>query len=87
MTPEALRLARELEQAYADDAYFQQHAAELRRLHALNAELLKALEWIDRRCSKDYFTDKHPLHQIHWEMAHDAGACARAAIARTTGEQ
>ena len=33
--PEALRLARELEQAYADDAYFQQHAAELRRLHAI----------------------------------------------------
>jgi hypothetical protein len=55
-------------------------AAELRRLHAVNAELLKALKWIDRRCPK-HLLDSDP-HKIHREAAYDAGASARAAIAK-----
>lgn len=58
-------------------------AAELRRLYALNQELLVALHWIADRCPV-HLSD-HPLHGIHREMAHDAGACARAAIARAEG--
>lgn len=52
----------------------------LNRQYALNAEMLKALEWIADRCPV-HLVD-HPLHNIHKEMAHDAGACARAAIAK-----
>jgi hypothetical protein len=57
-------------------------AAELRRLHAVNAELLEALKWIDRRCPK-HLLDSDP-HKIHRETAYDAGASARAAIAKAT---
>ena len=42
--------------------------------------LLEALRWIDRRCPEPNWADVEP-HRIHFEMAHDAGACARAAIA------
>lgn len=73
---EALRLARELEQAYADDAYFQQHAAELRRLHALNAELLEALKGV-----LVWGTDED------WKNAKIWCEKARAAIAKAEGEQ
>jgi hypothetical protein len=59
-------------------------AAELRRLHALNVELLEALHWIDRRCPKRLMDQA--LHKIHQEAAHDAGARARAAIARAEGK-
>ena len=55
----------------------------VRRLHALNGELLEALRWIDRRCPKRLMDQE--LHKIHQEAAHDAGACARAAIARAEG--
>jgi hypothetical protein len=41
--------------------------------------LLEALRWIDRRCPEPNWADVEP-HRIHFEMAHDAGACARAAI-------
>ncbi len=54
--------------------------AELRRLHIVNAELLEALKWIDRRCPK-HLLDLDP-HKIHREAAYDAGASARAAIAK-----
>jgi hypothetical protein len=85
---EALRLADELDgipladmtEALADDA-----AAELRRLHALNGELLEALRWIERRCPAQLLLQD--LHRIHMEAAHDAGACARAAIAAAEGEK
>jgi len=43
--PEALRLAQELD-AYHTMACHKQAAAELRRLHALNGELLEALKAI-----------------------------------------
>lgn len=51
-------------------------------LNAVGAELLRldaALRWIAVRCPA-HLMDQ-PLHVIHKEMAHDAGACARAAIA------
>ena len=74
--PEALQLANELEIfAGAFEA-----AAELRRLHSVNAELLKSLEWIANRCPDDMLI--LPLNPIHQEASYDAGACARAAIAK-----
>ena len=45
--PEALRLAEQLETEWGDDCELEAAAAELRRLYALNAELLEAL----RKCS------------------------------------
>ena len=80
--PEALRLADELE-AQAD-TYDSAAAEELRRLHALNTELLYALQWIADRCPAQLAD--HPLHDIHKEIAYDAGACARTAIAKTTNQ-
>ena len=79
--PEALRLADELDWSAKFKA-----AKELRRLHAEN-EWLKAdnerlretLQWIASRCPTDQFVDLQP-HRIHLEAAHDAGACARAAL-------
>ena len=59
-------------------------AAELRRLHDLNGELLEALRWIERRCPAQLLLKD--LHSIHMEAAHDAGACARAAIAKAEGQ-
>ena len=58
--------------------------AKIDRLEKLNAELLKAHYWISNRCFEQLMD--HPLHQIHKEMAHDAGAYSRAAIAKV-GEQ
>jgi hypothetical protein len=81
--PEALRLAAVLPQF--GGATCVQAAYELRRLHALNAELLDALRWIDRRCHALY-TDE-PLNDRHREMAHDAGACARSAISNVEAVQ
>ena len=46
-------------------------AAELRRLHAVNAELLEALRWVARVYAMDY----------------EYQAKARAAIAKAEGEQ
>ena len=80
--PEALRLADDLEAfaAHGGGAMDKQAAAELRRLHIVNAKLLEALNWIDRRCPK-HLLDSDP-HKIHREAAYDAGASARAAIAK-----
>ncbi len=82
--PEALRLADDLEIDYFGEVVPYKAAAELRRLHAVNAELLEALRWIERRCPAQLL--QQDLHRIHMEAAHDAGACARAAIAKATGE-
>jgi len=50
-------------------------------LRALNAELVEALRWIDMRCPAILLD--HPLHRgLHMEAAYDAGACARAALAK-----
>jgi hypothetical protein len=51
----------------------------------VNAELLEALRWIERRCPAQLLLKD--LHRIHMEAAHDAGACARAAIAKAEGEK
>lgn len=81
--PEALRLADILiADAYWSPMLGEQAAAELRRLHALNTELQFALQWIADRCPAQLMD--HPLHDIHKEIAYDAGACARAAIAKAT---
>ena len=47
-------------------------------LKAQRDALLEALRWIADRCPV-HLSD-HPLHNIHKEMSHDAGARARAAI-------
>ena len=94
--PEALRLADALERSVKriddeDDVidlarwFVEDAETELRRLHAVNTELLEALDWIASRCPEQLLA--WPLHAIHQESAHDAGACARAAIAKATGEQ
>ncbi len=66
--PKALRLADDLEAfaAHGGGAMDKQAAAELRRLHAVNAELLEALRWIATVNAMDYEYQK----------------CARAAIAK-----
>jgi hypothetical protein len=81
----AIRLARLLEAwTLGKPTYHRKAAVELRRLSALNGELLEALHWIDRRCPKRLMDQA--LHKIHQEAAHDAGARARAAIARAEGK-
>jgi hypothetical protein len=79
----ALRLADDLEIDYVGEVVAYKAAAELRRLHAVNGELLEALRWIERRCPAQLLLKD--LHRIHMEAAHDAGACARAAIAKAEG--
>jgi len=83
--PEALRLADALMEPVVLDKHAMQAAAELRRLHAVNEELLEALKWIERRCPELFIKEPIPT-KLHWEAAYDAGACARAAIAKATGE-
>jgi len=67
--PEALRLAEHLE----DQGYYldSDAAAELRRLHEVNAELVEALKQI---------IDLPEDSRIHYKVA-------RRAIAKATGEQ
>jgi hypothetical protein len=55
------------------------------RLIAQRDALLSALLWIDKRCPQAFMDC--PLHTIHREMAHDAGAYARAAIRAVEGEK
>lgn len=78
--PEALRLADDLDQCHAGHVYegptiFSEAAAELRRLHEVNQELLEALKAI-----KDgtQFWESYPLEHCYGK--------ARAAIAKATGE-
>ena len=79
---EALRLARELEACPTIN--YKDHAAELRRLHALNGELLEAL-LEERRVRLMGQED-----DVHWESLRDmrraAIAATDAAIARAEGE-
>ena len=76
--PEALRLAASLA-AHSLSRHGQtQAAAELRRLHDLNQELLEALKLIEHATA--------PTHDdgAYHENAHEL---ARAAITKATGEQ
>ena len=72
--PEALRLADWLERRTMIMFEDKQAAAELRRLHEVNAELVETLaeiaEWTER-----YTTPGHPISTV-----------ARAALAKVTGE-
>jgi len=73
--PEALRLADLIDTDLKNSAHHDEAAAELRRLHSLNQELLAALHSIslasvNRGCSRD-----------------GMGKYARAAIAKAEGEQ
>lgn len=63
--------------AQAADELLHQHA-EIEALKAENERLREALQWIASRCPTQ-FVDLQP-HRIHLEAAHDAGACARAAL-------
>ena len=82
--PEALRLAEQLETEWGDDCELDKAAAELRRLHEVNQELLSALrvavceiaDW--GSYASEYFQNKHDLK----------GAISRAtaAINKATGE-
>ena len=71
--PEALRLAEHLERfrSFPDD---QAAAAELRRLHEVNQELLEALQKIAGNTYDE------------WTNGAEAARIARAAIAKATGE-
>lgn len=78
--PEALRLVNSRQNAHL--VSWQANAcAELRRLSNVNYELMEALRWIADRCPS-HLMDQ-PLHNIHQEMAFDAGSCARYAITET----
>ena len=84
--PEALRLADELvETPFQSTKYIA--AAELRRLHEVNQELLEAarkiLEWVEAE-------EDHTKGPDFWPrvlMYREAALATRAAIAKTTGEQ
>ena len=71
--PETLRLAEHLERfrSFPDD---QAAAAELRRLHGVNHELLEALQKIAGNTYDE------------WTNGAEAARIARAAIAKATGE-
>lgn len=73
--PEALRLADFLDDQYDPSHNLEEAADELRRLHAVNQELLEAL--------------KQALEECIWpnERLSDVHEKARAAIAKAEGEQ
>jgi hypothetical protein len=82
--PEALRLADLMEnEKHVTDLALSKAAAELRRLHAVNAELVEALKLAEKRliakCDKDLvaFNGKDV----------NALTAISAAIAKATGEQ
>ena len=75
--PEALRLAQELD-AYHTMACHKQSAAELRRLHAVNADLLEALK--DMHSGWKYIRETHgDLYGVGWDRSQEK---AEAAIAK-----
>lgn len=80
MNTQTETLLQHMDEEWQEDWNGQAIRAELRRLNAQNTEMREALRWIADRCPV-HLSD-HPLHQIHKEIAHDAGCCARAAIAK-----
>ena len=87
--PEALRLAAALENLYSKTVASQQAAAELRRLHAVNIELLEALNNISYGLEQSRIWGGmewtyHPIHPFKYLPMRDK---ARAAITKATGEQ
>ena len=78
----ALELATNLEVAARDGSYFdrrleRESAAELRRLHSVNAELLEALRQLVTLEADGWHADENSIEA--WEQA-------RAAVARALGQ-
>ncbi len=91
--PEALRLADALEQQFpvgtAQDYLDGEAAKELRRLHAVNQELLDALRWYEAQAKNmgkaAIHSDSKTILSIMHEVAVDYGK--RAAIAKAEGRE
>ena len=87
---EALRLADELEAMFGATEIDERVTAELRRLHAVNQELLEALRWYEAQAKNmgkaAIHSDSKTILSIMHEVAVDYGKRARAAIAKATGE-
>lgn len=77
--PEALRLAEWLDGAYEGDA--QDAAVELRRLHALNQELLELL-----KAAHEALDISYPLHSCDMRKRFGVLDSLRAAITKATGK-
>lgn len=75
--PEALRLADEISKCYEDDDYWLHVAAELRRLHEMNAELVEAAKLVL----------SHKRGEDDWLILAVHCRGLEAAIAKATGEQ
>ena len=86
--PEALLLAGQLE---SGEPVTGSAAAELRRLHAVNQELLEALQWYEAKAVQmgraAIHQDSKLMLELMKEIAVEYGAQARAAIAKATGEK
>jgi hypothetical protein len=87
--PEALRLANELD-AYHTAPHHKQAAAELRRLHSVNADLLEALKWMV--ANDDTNEGDDPVERLGGQSWNEYNSYwinglnkARAAIAKATG--
>jgi hypothetical protein len=88
--PEALRLAELFELESDPESQYRKAAAELRRLHEQNQELLEALEFYadkkryegpnQQRELGDKFTPESDCYRM--DVCRDNGAIARIAIAR-----
>jgi hypothetical protein len=78
--PETLRLADELESVVHEYDIDRLAAAELRRLHEVNQELVEALETIAEYWNQD--TNHNPMQDACYYME----ATARAAISKARGE-
>ena len=85
--PEALLLAGQLE---SGEPVTGSAAAKLRRLHAVNQELLEALQWYEAKAVQmgraAIHQDSKLMLELMKEIAVEYGAQARAAIAKATGE-
>ena len=86
--PEALLLAGQLE---SGEPVTGSAAAELRRLHAVNQELLEALRWYEAQAKNmgkaAIHSDSKTILSIMHEVAVDYGKRARAAIAKAEGRE
>ena len=79
--PEALRLATQLQNGASGSKTQAEAAAELRRLHEVNGELLEALKWAMNRINK-----KAPHEAIEGDGELYAFAAAVGAIAKAEGK-
>ena len=86
--PEALLLAGQLE---SGEPVTGSAAAELRRLHAVNQELLDALRWYEAQAKNmgkaAIHSDSKTILSIMHEVAVDYGKRASAAIAKAEGRE